>query len=283
VTTVAGARRALAAAFRAAGLETPELDAKLLVAAALDMAPAILPREADRVVGAAAQERLDDWRARRLAREPVSRILGRKEFWSLRLVITPDVLDPRPETETVVEAALAVADRGQPLRIADLGTGSGALLLALLHELPNTFGVGTDRSTAALAVARGNASRLGLRLRCGFVACDFGAALRGGFDLVVANPPYIASAAIATLDPEVRGHDPRLALDGGSDGLAAYRAIAADLPRLLAPGGTAVLEVGLGQGRGVADLLQNVGLTVAPSRLDLAGIPRAVSAQKMAP
>ena len=161
--------------------------------------------------------------ARRLAGEPVARILGTKEFWSLPIVLSPAVLVPRPETETVVEQALAAVDRNgartRALRIADLGVGSGAILLALLSELPNAFGVGTDRDPAALAVARDNARRLGLDARAAFVACDFGAALSPGFDLVVTNPPYIASGDIAALPAEVRDFDPRRALDGGRTGL----------------------------------------------------------------
>src|SRR5262249_34034525 len=161
------------------------------------------------------------------AREPVARILGRKEFWSLSFAIAPAVLVPRPETETLVEAALAVIgpEPGRRLRVADLGTGSGALLLALLHELRTADGVGADVSHAALDLARENAERLGLAGRAAFVACDFGAALAGGFDLVLSNPPYIAQTEWPRLDPEVRNHDPKLALDGGADGLAAHRRI----------------------------------------------------------
>jgi release factor glutamine methyltransferase len=187
---------------------------------------------------------------------------------------------PRPETETVVEAALAAVGRRGPLRIADLGTGSGAILLALLSELPDATGVGTDRDPRALAVARHNAEQLALGTRAAFVVCDFGAALAGGCDLVVSNPPYIAAGEIATLAPEVRDYDPRAALDGGPDGLAAYRAIAADAARLLAPGGTLAIEIGATQATAVTALLAERGLVVVATRHDLAGHPRVVVAHR---
>ncbi len=179
---------------------------------------------------------------------------------------------PRPETETVVEAALAAIDphgsRGRALRIADLGTGSGAILLALLSELKNAFGVGSDLNPRALVMARDNARRLGLH-RAAFVACDLAAALRGPFDLIVSNPPYIASGDIATLAPEVRLFDPRLALDGGADGLNFYRAIAAAAPALLAPEGTVVVEIGAGQAEPVAAIFAAAGLAPSAARPDL--------------
>jgi release factor glutamine methyltransferase len=220
--------------------------------------------------------------ARRLRHEPVARIFGRKEFWNLTLTVTPDVLVPRPETETVVEAALDAAVRDalqmEKLRILDIGTGSGALLLALLSELPHAVGTGTDISTAALAVARANAERNDLSDRCSFVACDIAAGLKGPFDLIVSNPPYIARRDIARLAPDVRDYDPPLALDGGDDGLGAYRAIAAQAPGLLAPGGRLIVELGAGQEVAVRALFTKAGLTVAPAHDDLAGIPRALIA-----
>jgi release factor glutamine methyltransferase len=279
--TVGQARRALAERFRAAGLDSPEPDARLLAGHALGLDRTGLAVEAaHRLTGEEAQS-LAALAGRRLAREPVARILGSKEFWGLSLRIGAATLVPRPETETVVEAALAAVDGGGPRmrirRIADLGTGSGALLIALLSELPNAFGVGTDVSCDALAVARDNALRRGMPTRAKFIACDFGAALCGGFDLVVCNPPYVATGEIAALPPEVR-HDPRRALDGGADGLACYRAIAAQAPRLLAPTGHLVVEIGVGQDRAVAELLQSSGLAPSPPRPDLAGIPRALHA-----
>jgi release factor glutamine methyltransferase len=187
---------------------------------------------------------------------------------------------PRPETETVVEAALAALGdvRGRALRVADLDTGSGALLLALLSELPAARGVGTDISVAALRCARSNAATLGLASRASFVACDHGAALGGDFDLVVANPPYIVSGDIPRLERDVRDFDPHRALDGGTDGLAAYRAIVADARRLLAPHGLLVLELGAGQLDAVGSLTAAAGLAAAAEcRRDLAGVPRALA------
>lgn len=279
-TTIAQARRALAERFRSHGLDTPDLDARLLVGHALGLDHCALTMEFARILTCAEIETLGAAMARRLAHEPIARILGTKEFWSLPLAITPDVLVPRPETETVVEAALAATDLARARRIADLGTGSGAILLALLCEVPGAFGVGTDRGLRALAVARANAEALGLGERTGFVACDFGTALVGGWDLVVSNPPYVPTEDIATLAPEVRKFDPRPALDGGRDGLAAYRAIAADATRLLAPRGWLVVEIGFGQAEAVATILARSGLAVTGEpRRDLAGRPRVVVAR----
>jgi len=279
--SVAKARRELARAFAAMSLDTPDLDARLLVSHVLGLDHAALAAAADRLLSPDERREVAALASRRLAREPVSRIVGTKEFWSLPFRVTPAVLVPRPETETLVETALHLfgdAGRsGRPLRIADLGTGSGALLLALLHEWNGAFGVGTDRSVAALAVAAANAAHLGLASRARFVACDFGSALDGCFDLVVCNPPYVARADIAGLEPEVRDHDPVLALDGGPDGLAAYRAIAADARRLLAPDGDLLLELGAGLADSAAAAFAWHGLTVASvPRNDLAGIPRAL-------
>jgi release factor glutamine methyltransferase len=279
-TTVAQARREIAGRLRRHGLDTPDLDARLIVGHALDLDHLALASAADRPLMPAEIIRLNAVVARRLAHEPVARILATKEFWSLPLRVTPAVLVPRPETETVVEAALSVVARiGSPW-IADLGTGSGAILLALLSEMPGAAGIGTDRDAGALAVARDNAQSLGLAGRAAFAACDFGAAIANGCDLVVSNPPYIPTADIATLAPDVRDFDPRLALDGGRDGLAAYRAIAADARRLLAPGGWLAVEIGIGQAEAVTALLAHGGLAVTDApRRDLAGLPRVVVAQ----
>jgi release factor glutamine methyltransferase len=280
--TVAQARRALAGRLREAAVESPELDARLLTGHALGLDQTGLVVQADRQLSDREAGALAALAERRLAREPVARILGIKEFWGLPLRITGATLVPRPESETLVEEALAAIDRVGPrtraLRIADLGTGSGALLLALLCELPNAFGIGTDLSCEALAVARDNADRHRLNARAAFVACDFGIALGGSLDLVVCNPPYVASADMESLPPEVR-HDPRLALDGGADGLDGYRAIARQAPSLLAPGGDLVVELGHGQEPAVAELFRRSGLTPAPARADLAGIPRALHAR----
>ena len=276
--TIGRARREVAERLRAHGLDTPELDARLLVGHALGLDHHALTVEFARVLTRPETDRLGANVTRRLGHEPVARIVGHKEFWSLPLRITSAVLVPRPETETVVEAALALVARTTAAQIADIGVGSGAILLALLSELPHAVGIGTDRDAAALVVARRNAEHLGLAGRAAFVACDFGAALAGSCDLVVSNPPYIATPDIATLAPEVRDFDPRGALDGGSDGLTAYRAIAADARRLLAPGGWLVVEVGIGQADAVAALLAGGGLEPAEApRRDLSGVPRVVT------
>ncbi|MDR3421048.1 MAG: peptide chain release factor N(5)-glutamine methyltransferase [Xanthobacteraceae bacterium] len=279
--TIAGARRAWAEKFRAAGIESAELDARILVGHALAFDHAALAAAGARILGVEENDSIAALAQRRLAREPVARIVGCKEFWSLRLAVDAATLVPRPETETVVEAALAAIDAGgarsRKLRIADLGTGSGALLLALLAELPTAFGIGTDISRGALRVAWANAQGLGLP-RANFIACDLTAALGGAFDLIVSNPPYVASGDIAALAPEVRDFDPRNALDGGPDGLDCYRAIAATVAALLAPGGALVVELGSGQAQAVAALFAAAGLAPSAPRPDLGGVPRALIA-----
>lgn len=283
--TIDEVRRAWAAKFGAAGIDSPELDARLLVGHALGLDHAALAAAAARRLTAKQAKAVGALAERRLGREPVARIIGAKEFWSLSLAVNAATLVPRPETETLVEAALATVDRRGPrtqaLRIVDLGTGSGAVLLALLSELPNAFGVGTDVSPGALALARDNARRLGLT-RAAFLACDMAAALRGPFDLVVSNPPYIARADIAGLAPEVRLFDPPLALDGGHDGLDSYRAIAAAAPLLLARDGAVIVELGSGQAEPVAALFAAAGLAPAAPRPDLNGVPRALVATRPA-
>jgi release factor glutamine methyltransferase len=278
--SVEAARRSLAQKFRQCGIETPELDARLIVGHALGLDHAALTAASRRVITTAEADALLALQARRLAREPVARILGRKEFWGLPFKLNGETLVPRPETETVVEAALAAIDdedrRSHVLRIADLGTGSGALLLALLSELPSAHGIGTDISAGALGCARDNAAALGLAGRAAFVACDYASALEGPIDLLVANPPYVARGDFAALPGEVRDFDPRRALDGGPDGLDGYRAIAADARRLLAPAGVLVLELGFDQLSAVTSLLPPAGLAPAAMRQDLAGVVRAL-------
>ena len=280
--TIAAARHALAYRFRQAGIDSAETDARLLMAHALGIDRAELIANGERALTLEQANAIDALAERRLKHEPVARIFGRKEFWSLSLQISPAVLVPRPETETVIEAALdaVVRDARQMdrLRILDIGTGSGALLLALLSELPNATGTGTDISAAALEVARANAERSDLATRCTFIACDIAAGVRGPFDLIVSNPPYVAHGEIASLAPEVRDYDPALALDGGADGLNGYRAIAAQARGLLAPGGMFIVELGMDQEEAVRALFTKAGLTAAAARHDLAGIPRALSA-----
>jgi release factor glutamine methyltransferase len=273
----------LTTAFHAESIEDARTDARILVANALRLSRAQLISQAERTLDRQEAGAISAHAARRLAREPVSRILGRREFWGLDLAIDGSVLDPRPDTETVVELALDWVTtrhlKNEKLRVLDIGVGSGALLLALLSELPIAHGVATDKSIDALKLARGNAQRLGFDDRCTFVACNFTDALRGPFDLVVSNPPYISSAVIPGLAPEVRDFDPALALDGGEDGLAAYRAIASDALRLLTSRGRLVVELGQGQAKSVSAIMQAAGLAIeTPVRRDLAGINRALCA-----
>lgn len=264
---------------REAGVESPARDARLLLAHSLGVAHPSLLDSGTRMTAAqvAAFEQL---LARRAAREPVARIRGVREFWGMEFALSPATLDPRPDTETLVEASLAAfAGAPPPRRILDLGTGSGCILCALLHEWPTAIGVGVDRSARAAATAHQNAQALGFARRAAFVTGDWAQALAGQFDLIVSNPPYIATAAIGMLAPEVRRFDPAAALDGGADGLAAYRALAPQLARLLAAGGCAALEVGQGQAKGVASILIGSGLEFLGTRADLSGIERVVLAR----
>lgn len=286
--TVETARRMLTARLRTNSIDTAELDARILIGAVLALDLTGLIAAAERRVTAVEAARLEEAERRRLAGEPVARIVGTREFWGLPLQISTATLVPRPDTETVVELALEMlqpsADPDRRLRIADIGTGSGAILLALLSELPDAYGVGTDISVAALRTASGNAVDLGLAARTAFVACDYAAALSGVFDLIVSNPPYIRSADIAGLSIEVRDYDPPLALDGGTDGLDAYRALIPQAARLLAPGGVLVVEAGHGQSGEIQGLIDAAGLTCErPPKADLAGIRRAVAGRKKPP
>ena len=282
------ARRALSTHFGNGSIESAELDARILVGAALGLDLTGMIAAANRHLTSEEAARLENFARRRLDGEPVARILGTREFWGLPLKLSAATLVPRPDTETVVELALemlrAAPRPHQPLRIADIGTGSGAILLALLSELPDAFGVGTDISEDALQTARSNAVGLKLVDRTGFVACDYAAALSGPFGLIVSNPPYIRSAEIAGLATEVRGHDPHAALDGGMDGLDAYRALIPQAARLLAPAGVLVVEVGQGQSADIEGFMTASGLTLpVPAKADLAGIRRAVVGRQLPP
>jgi release factor glutamine methyltransferase len=254
------------------------LEARLLVLEALGISSVELLTDAELAIGERGAERLSGFLARRLAREPVSRIFGEREFWGLPFRLSPETLVPRPDTETVVEAALAgIIDRAAPIRILDLGTGSGAILIALLHEVPHGWGVGVDRSPGALATARDNAQLNGVAARAAFVASDWAAALDGLFDLVVSNPPYIPARDIAALDLEVVEHDPLAALDGGPDGLKAYRAILDEAQHLLVPTGRLIFEIGYNQAESVAALGTERGFTPPDLAHDLGGRPRALT------
>jgi release factor glutamine methyltransferase len=283
VTTIAQVLCAATRRLRAAGIEGARAEARLLLRHVTGLPPEDLVADRDRSLEAGAVSRFEALVARRAAREPMAYVLGEREFWSLPLSVGPGVLVPRPETETLVEAALeAFPDRTAPLRILDLGTGSGCLLLALLREYPNAVGVGVDRSAEALAHAARNARRHGLDGRALLVRGDWGRGLAGPFELIVANPPYVASGELTELAPEVARYEPRAALDGGADGLDAYRAILPDLPRLLAPAGVACLEIGAGQATALAALAEVGGFRVAV-RPDLAGIPRCLVLRRGTP
>jgi release factor glutamine methyltransferase len=253
---------------RIAGLDQPEREAALMLTSAGGIRAADLIGVPEAKLGPAA-EPIEACAVRRAAGEPLSRILGRREFWSLSLAISPDVLDPRADTETLVEAAVAemIRRRADMLWILDLGVGSGALLCALLTEFPLATGIGVDLSERATAVAQGNVDALGLRSRARIWVRDWGEGLEGPFDLIVSNPPYIRTDAIAGLSREVRDYDPRMALDGGVDGLEAYRALAPNLARLLRPSsGRFFVEIGEGQAEAVRTILARVGLVVSGAR-----------------
>ncbi|MGO4405792.1 peptide chain release factor N(5)-glutamine methyltransferase [Bosea sp. RAF48] len=272
--TVREARRLLAQRLIQAGSETAGLDARLLIEGSVG---AENP-DPDMVLPAEALARLRGFAARRVAGEPVWRILGEREFWGLPFRLSPATLEPRPDSETIVEAALQeLADRrGEALKLLDLGTGTGCLLIALLSELPQATGIGIDLSEEASLTAAANAALNGLTDRVSFRQGNWTEGLTGGFDLILSNPPYIPSAEIAGLSVEVREHDPVLALDGGEDGLGPYRIFARTLPALLAPGGLVVFEIGAGQGPDVIALMRAGGLEFRGSRNDLGGHERAL-------
>jgi release factor glutamine methyltransferase len=282
--TLGAALVSAAKAFEEAGLDEPRRHARRLLATALGLSAAQVFAYPERRLSEVQQAQVDEMLRRAVAGEPLSRIAGRREFWGLEFGLSADTLDPRPETETVVEAVLArLPDRGGSYRFLDLGTGTGCLILALLSEYPQATGVGIDVAAGAARAARRNAQLLRLDQRAGFAAGDWGRPLAGPFDAVIANPPYIASAAIEDLPPAVREYDPRRALDGGADGLAAYRAIAADLSRLLSPEGLFAAEIGAGQAASVAAILTGTGLFVDGIVRDLAGIERCIVARRERP
>jgi release factor glutamine methyltransferase len=270
-----------AAALAAAGFDEPRRQARRLLAAALGLSAAAVFAHPETALSAQQATAVSAMLRRMIAREPLSRIVGKREFWGLEFMLSPDTLDPRPDSESVVEAVLSrLSDRALAYRFLDLGTGTGCLLLALLSEFPRAIGVGVDIAAGAAVTARHNARRLGLGQRAHFVVGDWARAIAGRFAAIVANPPYIPTPAIAELMPEVRDYDPRRALDGGADGLTAYRAIAADLPRLLPPRGIFAAETGLGQATAAAAILAQSGLAIDGFATDLGSVIRCVVARR---
>ncbi len=279
--------RDLVKELRANCIATPELDARLLICDACAISHERFAASPEREVSEEEFKNIRKSARRRCDREPVSRILGVREFWGLDFVIGPETLDPRPDTETLVSAALEVArdgDSSKELRVLDLGTGSGCILVSLLHELKNATGVGTDLSLPALEIARANAERHGVARRTQFVCASWHKGIGQKFNLVTANPPYIPACDIAGLDPEVTRYDPRAALDGGSDGLDATRIIVTALPDILAPGGWAMFEIGDGQAQAVNVLLRDIAGDVFIDQVrqwkDMAGRVRCVAAKR---
>lgn len=277
LATIGDAVTETAARLAAAGVPEPRREARLLVALALGIEAGAVHGYPERGLDPAARTRLGALTTRRAAREPFSRLAGRRGFWSLDFEVSPATLDPRPDSETLIETALMLLpDRMAPLRLIDFGTGSGCLVLALLSELPNAFGIGIDILPEAAATARRNAAALGLADRARFIVGHWSGAIIGRADVILANPPYISSEEIDSLAPEVARYEPRAALDGGADGVAAYRQLAPEIARLLAPDGLALLEVGVGQAAAVQRLMQGAGVALAGVRRDLAGIERCV-------
>ena len=262
-----------------AGVENAKREASLLLTYVLNDDVGLLYREPERPLTIDEKSTFDGLVARRAAREPLSHLTGHREFWSLDFFVNADVLDPRADSETLIDVVVdARKDGFLPRRIVDLGTGSGCLLLALLSEIPEATGVGIDVSDAALAVARKNADRLDLASRAAFQMGNWGNGLSEKFDLVISNPPYIPEADVVNLQPEVREFEPYMALAGGEDGLDCYRAILNGIHHILRAGGLAVFEVGQGQASDVARMMQKSGFETPQIREDLAGIQRCVSA-----
>lgn len=273
------ALRASVQALREAGIDDAAVDARHLMAHALEVGRDRLILMGPEAMPAAAMARLEQALTRRIAREPVARIVGERIFWGRAFSVTPDVLDPRADTETLIAAAL---DGAAPTRLLDLGTGSGAIALTLLAEWPQARAVATDISPAALQVAALNAQALGVTDRLELIRSDWCAAVTDRFDLIVSNPPYIAAAEMEGLAPEVLLHDPAIALSPGGDGLSAYRHIAAQAPAHLAPAGRVIVEIGWTQGAAVSAVFAQAGwrdLRVIP---DMEGRDRVVLAQNPA-
>jgi release factor glutamine methyltransferase len=277
MTDVGVALAAATARLRSAEIDEPRRDAQVLLGHALGLGREAILGYPERVLSSDEEVAFALLLDRRSRREPISHIIGRREFWSLSFRVTAAVLDPRPDSETLVAAALGhVLDRSAPLRLLDLGTGSGCLLLALLHELPVATGLGIDVSPEAVAVAEENAERLGLAPRATFLAADWTAGVAGPFDIVVANPPYIPEPDMALLAPEITLYEPRLALVGGRDGLDAYRALAPQLRSVSRPHGIAAMEIGQGQDAAVGAIFSAAGWVQIGTRKDLGGVNRSL-------
>jgi release factor glutamine methyltransferase len=266
--------------FEACGIEDPKREAGITLSAASGVTPVALIVAPEAPLGSAAS-RVEEFAARRAAGEPLSRIVGKREFWGLELAISPQVLDPRPETETIVEASLRrlAGRRAEPLRVLDLGVGSGALVCALLAEFAHARGVGVDISAGAADLARRNVEACGLAGRAEIRVGDWTKGVEGPFDLIVSNPPYIARADLSRLPREVLNFDPRLALDGGIDGLDAYRRILPESRSLLSGGAWLMVEIGAGQAADVLAIAERSGFVDAAPEKDLAGLDRVVAAR----
>lgn len=281
-STIKSVYRLAVSQLRTAGVSTPELDARILLQHAIGARREDFSTISEAELSADSQHKLTAMIQRRIAREPVSRIIGTREFWGLEFLLSPATLDPRPDSETVVEAAISVARRqslvvsNRPFRILDLGTGTGCLLLSILHGIPNATGLGIDISPKAVETAHENAKQLGLADRAEFAVENWIEGITERFDLVISNPPYIPHAEIKTLEPEVAKFEPLAALDGGEDGLEAYRIIAAGLHKVLKPSGKVVLEVGYGQAQSVSAIMQSHGLRLLGVQKDLGGVERTV-------
>jgi release factor glutamine methyltransferase len=278
VPTLLTAWKGAQARLKAAGVDSPSIDARLLLEAATGAGRVDILTDPYREVDADKIAALDAMIDRRVRREPVSRILGKKGFWKIMLNVTPDVLSPRPDTETLLDVIVRAFPPHRAFEMIDLGTGSGAILLATLMERAGARGVGTDISTEAIAVARENAANLDLNGRCTFIRTDWAAGFaEDSFDLVVSNPPYIPTGDIPGLDPEVREHDPHLALDGGPDGLQPYRDLAPEIARILRPEGVFAVEIGWDQGAQVKALFEAAGFTGVKVVKDLGDRDRVVT------
>ncbi|MGV9008342.1 peptide chain release factor N(5)-glutamine methyltransferase [Brevundimonas sp.] len=277
-STLVTAWKAATARLKAGRIDSPSIDARLLLEVATGAGRADILTDPYRALTPEQQATLDGYVERRLKREPVSRILGKKGFWKIMLNVTPDVLSPRPDTEAILDVVMLAFAPHQAFTMIDLGTGSGAILLATLAERAGARGVGTDISFEALAVARDNAASLDLDGRCDFLRTEWAVGMADhSFDLVVSNPPYIPSDDIDGLDPEVRDHDPRLALDGGPDGLQAYRDLAPEILRILKPGGIFAVEIGWDQGPQVKALFEAQGFADVIVVKDLSDRDRVVT------